>query len=213
MIESSNISIEEILLTYQRFLERSLVTMEIKTNSNFKEYLKQFQQNYQLGLISLVHDKGLVVYFLTIAGLLHIFDVILTPSDISTDLNKNQFDSNQNNEKYQIFYEICSRLESDISKSLFIIDLAIEDKNNLSNFKFMDLTSLPNYTPIYSSSPPSPSPKSSLSIQKQSNSSSIFEKFTLKWLFIWIGVPLISGILWFIMFYFLKSFNTHILTK
>lgn len=183
--------------------------MDITTNNNFDRYLKHYQQQYQLGIISLVHDRGLIVYFLTMTGLLHVFDVILTSSDIipSPDVKEKQF-TNINFEKYQIFYDICSRLSCDVTKTAFIIDLSSEDKSNLSNFKFIDLSILPDYTLFHSQS--SSSSESNSSIKKQST---YFRNITSKSIIVWLTVSFIITFLSIIMFDVLNSLNIYIITK
>lgn len=184
--------------------------MDITTNNNFDRYLKHYKQQYQLGIISLVHDRGLIVYFLTMTGLLHVFDVILTSSDIipSQTIKEKQF-TNINFEKYQIFYEICSRLNCDITKTAFIIDLSNEDKSNLSNFKFIDLSILPDYTLFHSQS----SSLSSESNSSTKNQSIYFRNISSKSIMMWLTILFIIIFLWIIIFDVLKSLNIYIITK
>lgn len=127
-------------------------------------------------------------------GLLHIFDVILTSSDItpSEDFKEKQF-KNINFEKYQIFYDICSRLGCDVTKTAFIVDLSIEDKSNLINFKFIDLSILPDYTLFHSQSP-------SESLSSTKKQSTYFRNITIKSILIWLTILFIIIFLWIIMF-------------
>ena len=202
-----------MLLSYQRFLERALVSLDIQLyHINYKEDLKHYQQKFQLVLISFLYEKDLVLYLLSITGLLPIFDFILTRNDLLLSSDGGMGISTRSiiypfNEEH--FKNICFKLGIDSTNCLFCIDIPKEQKIQFSKFHFIDSFLLSNYASIYDSSI-----NSSLIQQETKNLFFYNNKFNWKFFFIWFGIPILTAIFWYVMCYFFKSFlSISIITK
>jgi hypothetical protein len=182
---------DEILLSYQRFFERILFSLKIHSYEGIVQILKTFHPTHQLGIISHLHSRDIVITFLSMTGLIHLFDIIVT----TQDLPSSALASSTIPLISQLYQHTITRLKLDSSVCLFFHDLSDEDKYHLSNFHIFPLKFIPES--IYQSI----NHNQSLVVQSKKVKG-------WKWFGIWIGLPLLFCFMWYWIFQLFKSFIT-----
>jgi hypothetical protein len=131
------VSVDQILQSYERFLERILFSMKICPDPGMVKLAHHLHSSYQLGLISKTHSKDFIQYLLSTTGLLHLFDVIVTSQDLrDSDTTSPSSDSSSCSStdhclplslQLTVYSQILHRLKSNSSSSLFFQQLSNEE--------------------------------------------------------------------------------------
>lgn len=156
------------------------------------QLIRHFHSSHQLIVHSHIHQRDVVVFFLSATGMLNYFDLIVTNQDISSKLQSNSSLSLD----HKIYHQVVSRLKVDPSVCLFFEDITDEEKYRLLTFNFFDLKMLPEST--YR-------PLSRIALPERRKS--------LDWksFGIWIGIPTLFCFLWYLVFLFFKAMTPFLL--
>jgi hypothetical protein len=122
------------------------------------------------------------------AGLIHLFDLIVTAQDLPATSSQEAFPSSYS----RLYQHTMTRLKLDSSVCLIFEDLSTEQQFSLSKFHFFSLKLIPEsvYQLINHNQP--------LVVQRKNG-------IDWKWIGIWIGLPLLFCLLWFWIFQLFKS--------
>jgi hypothetical protein len=183
-LESTTVSIDEILLSYERFLERVLYSVKISSDSGMVKLILQLHSSFQIALFSHIHSKDFIQYLLSTTGLLHLFDLIITSEDLIPSPSSSP--SSSVLPLPSIYSQVISRLKSHPSLCLFVEHRSEEQKslNKNNNFQF--------YEPASSSE----LVLSEAQHDRRRRTSFLKRKVWWSKRVLWIGVPFVLCLIW-----------------